>query len=112
MGFASRVYSGKDNRNGKFKSNLGQKVAIKAIDLKKQDKLEAQLLKNEIQLLEEIRRNDCPHLLKILDHMEQDSHVYIITELCEGKDVAKMLRKNKSLTYFVSKVGSNMPNNL
>ena len=43
--------------------------------------------------------------------MEQDSHVYIITELCEGKDVAKMLRKNKSLTYFVSKVASNMPNN-
>ena len=41
LGFASRVYSGQDDRTGSTYPYSGSKVAIKAIDLKKQDKLEA-----------------------------------------------------------------------
>lgn len=38
------------------------------------------------------------NLLKLYDVFKTKNNLYIITEFCEGKDVAKLLRKKKKLT--------------
>ncbi len=73
-------------------------MAIKVIDLKKEDELNKQFMNEEINILEKIKTRNPVNLLKLYDVFKTKNNLYIITEFCEGKDVAKLLRKKKKLT--------------
>lgn len=52
-------------------------------------------------MLEKIKsKNVTANLLKLYDVFKTKNNLYIITEFCEGKDMAKILRKKKKLRYF------------
>lgn len=54
-----------------------------------------QLLQEEINALEKIKRFNCKNLLHLETHFTKDDKLYIVTEYCEGKDIAKLLREHK-----------------
>jgi len=68
---------------------------VKVIDLKKEDELSRQFMNDEINILETIKARNPFNLLKLFDVFKTKNNLYIITEFCEGKDVAKLLRKKK-----------------
>ena len=68
------------------------------IDLKKEDELSRQFMNDEINILEAIKARNPMNLLKLFDVFKTKNNLYIITEFCEGKDVAKLLRKKKILS--------------
>jgi serine/threonine protein kinase len=70
-------------------------VAIKVIDLRKEDELSKQFVNEEINILETIKLRNPQNLLRLYDVFKTKNNLYIITEFCEGKDVAKLLRKKK-----------------
>ncbi len=70
-------------------------MAIKVIDLRKEDELSKQFVNEEINILETIKLRNPQNLLKLYDVFKTKNNLYIITEFCEGKDVAKLLRKKK-----------------
>ena len=73
-------------------------MAIKVIDLKKEDELSRQFMNEEINILETIKTRSPVNLLKLFDVFKTKNNLYIITEFCEGKDMAKLLRKKKKLS--------------
>lgn len=48
-------------------------------------------------MLETIKNADSTNLLKLEKVIKSKNNLYIITEFCEGNDVAKILRKKKLL---------------
>lgn len=70
-------------------------MAVKVIDLKKEDELSRQFMNEEINILEIIKGRTTGNLLKLYDVFKTKNNLYIITEFCEGKDIAKLLRKKK-----------------
>jgi serine/threonine protein kinase len=63
--------------------------------------LNKQFINEEIAVLEKIKsKNVTANLLKLYDVFKTKNNLYIITEFCEGKDMAKILRKKKKLRYF------------
>jgi serine/threonine protein kinase len=78
-------------------SHQGEIVAIKVIDFSKEDELGQQLIQDELNILEDIKRHHPNYLLLLYDHFKVKNHLYIVTEYCEGKDIAKILRKKKVL---------------
>ena len=67
------------------------------IDLRKEDELSKQFVNEEINILETIKNRNPQNLLRLFDVFKTKNNLYIITEFCEGKDVAKLLRKKKVL---------------
>jgi serine/threonine protein kinase len=78
--------------------DVDEPVAVKVIDLKKEDELSRQFMNEEINILEIIKTRSPVNLLKLFDVFKTKNNLYIITEFCEGKDVAKLLRKKKRLS--------------
>lgn len=74
-------------------------MAIKVIDLRKEDDLSRQFVNEEINILESIKQTNPHNLLRLYDVFKTKNNLYIITEFCEGKDVAKLLRKKKIFGY-------------
>lgn len=70
-------------------------MAIKVVDTNNKDQLVHQFLESEVTMLEKIKLYGFRHLLKLLDTFTIDSKKYIVTEYCEGKDLAKVLRQLK-----------------
>lgn len=52
-------------------------------------------MNDEINILEMIKSRSPANLLKLYDVFKTKNNLYIITEFCEGKDIAKVLRKKK-----------------
>ena len=87
-GFSSKVYRGTDN-------HTGGKVAIKVIDLRKlSEKTMQDLLESEIQIIKSLRH---PNVLSCHNVYVTINNCYIITELCEGGDLAQELKKKGRL---------------
>lgn len=55
-------------------------------------------MNDEINILETIKSRNPANLLRLYDVFKTKNNLYIITEFCEGKDVAKLLRKKKRLS--------------
>ena len=55
-------------------------------------------MNDEINILEAIKGRNPVNLLKLYDVFKTKNNLYIITEFCEGKDVAKLLRKKKKFS--------------
>jgi serine/threonine protein kinase len=71
-------------------------VAVKVIELRNHsDELHAHFLEDEISVLELIRNSETAYLLKLEKVIKSKNNMYIVTEFCEGGDVAKLLRKKK-----------------
>ena len=76
-------------------------AAVKVIDLHKEDELNKQFVNEEISILEAVKSRNPKNLLTLFDVFKTKNNLYIITEFCEGKDVAKLLRKKKKIPYLV-----------
>ena len=71
-------------------------VAIKVIDLKSlRDDVIKSLLRIELECIKKINH---PNLLKYIDSFETVNNCYIITELCDGGDLEKNLKKKGKYT--------------
>jgi serine/threonine protein kinase len=82
------VFRGKDDE-------CDQAVALKVIDLKGlKDAVAREMLESEIAILKELTH---PNILKCLDVLKTANHCYIITELCEGGDLASAIKKRGRL---------------
>jgi serine/threonine protein kinase len=74
-------------------------VAIKRIELKNQSgSLEQEFLKSELATLEKVKARNAKHLLLLEEIIRTVNNLYIITEFCEGKDLAKILREKQSFS--------------
>jgi len=72
---------------------------VKVIELKNsEDELHANFLKEEVAVLETIKNANSKNLLKLEKVIKSKNNLYIITEFCEGNDIAKILRKKKLLS--------------
>jgi len=80
-GYYSCVYKGLDCQQE-------QDVAIKVINkvpMKRRRKGSINGSDKEVLILQEI--TDCENLIKIIDVARDETHVYIVTEYCEGGDL-------------------------
>lgn len=59
-------------------------------------------MNDEINILEMIKSRSPANLLKLYDVFKTKNNLYIITEFCEGKDIAKVLRKKKRFSEMES----------
>lgn len=71
-------------------------MAVKVIELKNHEE-HAHFLQDEVAVLEMIKNADSTNLLRLEKVIKSKNNLYIITEFCEGNDVAKILRKKKLL---------------
>lgn len=55
-------------------------------------------MNDEIKILETIKTRNPVNLLRLFDVFKTKNNLYIITEFCEGKDMAKILRKKKIMS--------------
>lgn len=92
-----------------FKAKIrttGDFVAVKKIDKSKMDRFEMQLQITEIELLKVIGSH--PHIIKLIDVLEDDKHFYVVLEYMEGRDLFEYMNrtflneiKAKHLMYSV-----------
>lgn len=71
-------------------------MAIKVVDMKMlEDDLHRELLKSEISCLTDLKGSQ--HILRLFDVFATVNNTYIITELCDGKDLAHLINVKKGL---------------
>lgn len=76
---------------------LDENVAIKVIDMKKiNNEVHKNLLASEIEVLKMLK--NCENIIEVFDIYNTKNNTYIITELCDGGDLAKHVSKRKSLS--------------
>lgn len=74
----------------------GQKVAIKIINKENLNEMEARLVRTEIDLMKLFRH---VNIVRLLDHFENDTYIYIVMEYLSGGNISKYLeRMNYNLT--------------
>lgn len=102
---------GKGSYSTVFKAiniNTEEKVAIKVVDLYKLSSRQPSKyrnLKNRLKMEIEIAKSvDHPHLVKMIDVLEEDERVYLVFEFCEYGDLASYLEDVGVLNEKNSKV--------
>jgi|JI6StandDraft_1071083.scaffolds.fasta_scaffold30484_2 serine/threonine protein kinase len=63
------------------------------------DELHKELLRSEINSLTELKGTR--HVLRLIEVFTTANNTYIVTELCEGKDLGHQIQTHKGLKYFV-----------
>jgi hypothetical protein len=89
-----------EGRFGKVKLGIhkstGQKVAIKVIKKDELKETELELQKNELDLMKLFRH---PNIVRLLDHFENDTYLYIVMEYLSGGNLKNYLHgKDNKLT--------------
>jgi len=90
---------GRENTNVKLAihSVTHEKVAIKFIPKTSIDQEHLQRSRREIQILKFLKTLDNPHIVKLIDSMETDTHLILIQELVNGGELLGFMQKNRSL---------------
>lgn len=70
----------------------GELVAVKHIDKSAMDRFEMQLQLTEIELLKVIGSH--PHIIKLLDVLEDDKHFFVVLEYLDGRDLFEFMNRN------------------
>ncbi|KAM3145308.1 hypothetical protein pb186bvf_002636 [Paramecium bursaria] len=85
------VYKARDQKTG-------QQYAIKVIPKSKVQASPKNMegLTNEINILKQLKS---PNIVQMVDVLETSNNFYIVQELCDGGDLAKLLKQKKKLTY-------------
>ena len=65
---------------------------MKHIDKSAMDRFEMQLQLTEIELLKVIGSH--PHIIKLIDVLEDDKHFYVVLEYLEGRDLFEFMNRN------------------
>lgn len=72
-------------------------MAIKVIDMKKiNNEVHKNLLSSEIEVLKALKNSE--NILDVYDIYNTKNNTYIITELCDGGDLAKHIANKKCLS--------------
>lgn len=76
------VYLGKHRNTGEYR-------AIKTINRSKTSELQQESIKREVEILKSLvrSRQDHPHIIKILEVIEEPRKIHIVTELCTGGEL-------------------------
>ena len=69
------------------------KLAIKSIGTKGKDKHHAELLKNEISLLQRVNH---AHIVKVVDVIQDSQYIHIVMEQCRGGDLFDITLDDKT----------------
>jgi len=70
--------------------STGEKVAIKIIKKDKMNDCELEMIKNELDLMKLFRH---PNIVRLLDHFENDTYMYIVMENLSGGNITNYLNK-------------------
>jgi len=71
-------------------------VAIKVIDMKKiNNEIHKNLLASEIEVLKILKNSQ--NVIEVYDIYNTKNNTYIITELCDGGDLAKLINSRKAM---------------
>src|SRR6478752_6047631 len=76
-GTFSKVYYGKDSNNNE--------VAIKCITKSKVSKISLDYVYKEIEIMKKLSH---PNIIKLIDTLDTDKHIYIICEYCNYKTIS------------------------
>jgi hypothetical protein len=83
-----------EGRFGKVKlgvhKSTGEKVAIKVIKKDDMNESELEMLKSELDLMKLFRH---PNIVRLLDHFENDTYMYIVMEYLSGGNIRNYLNK-------------------
>lgn len=72
-------------------------MAIKVIDMKMiKGEVHKNLLASEIEVLKALKNSE--NIIEVYDIYNTKNNTYIITELCDGGDLSKLIASKKSLT--------------
>lgn len=97
-GYSSVVYRARDDRNSNASPISDDTVAIKVVDMRMlKDELHRELLRSEINCLTELKGSR--HVLRLIEVFTTANNTYIVTELCEGKDLSHQIQAHKGLKY-------------
>lgn len=75
----------------KYQSHSVFKVAIKVVKLKELSKNEADIVRKEIETLMACADEQCENIVRLLDHFEDESTIYLVLELINSIDLKKYL---------------------
>ena len=97
-GMSGKVYLAKNLLTGKM-------AAVKEINKQTMTKREEHYLKNEIEILSKLSHNNIATVLQDLKHTENDSHIYIFLEFCNGGNLMNLKNMYKvNNTYIPDKI--------
>lgn len=75
--------------------DTGEKVAIKVIKKKELTEREMELVRTELDIMKLFRH---PNIVRLLDHFENESYIYIVMEYLSGGHLASYVEKQGKLT--------------
>jgi serine/threonine protein kinase len=78
-GTFSKVYYGKDE--------IGNEIAIKCVTKSKVTKVELSYVHKEIEIMKKLSH---PNIIKLIDTLDTDKHIYIISEYCNYKTLTEL----------------------
>ena len=95
-GYSSQVFRGRNDVTGTIYSSLDETVAIKVIDMKMiKGEVHKNLLASEIDVLKMLKNSE--NIIEVYDIYNTKNNTYIITELCDGGDLSKLISSRKQI---------------
>jgi serine/threonine protein kinase len=95
-GYSSQVFRGRNDVTGTISSSLDETVAIKVIDMKMiKGEVHKNLLASEIDVLKILKNSE--NIIEVYDIYNTKNNTYIITELCDGGDMSKLISNRKQV---------------
>lgn len=95
-GYSSQVFRGRNDVTGTIHSNSDETVAIKVIDMKMiKGEVHKNLLASEIDVLKILKNSE--NIIEVYDIYNTKNNTYIITELCDGGDLSKLISSRKQI---------------
>lgn len=89
-GYSSQVFRGRHD-------STNETVAVKVIDMRMiKGEVHKNLLASEIEVLKSLK--NCDNIIEVYDIYNTKNNTYIITELCDGGDLAKMISSRRSFS--------------
>jgi serine/threonine-protein kinase ULK/ATG1 len=95
-GYSSQVFRGRNDTTSTNRITPDETVAVKVIDMRMiKGEVHKNLLASEIEVLKTLKNSD--NIIEVYDIYNTKNNTYIITELCDGGDLAKMISSRRSI---------------
>ena len=110
-GSYSHVYLGKYKGNDNEYINKNHIIAVKIIETKSMTKKELLILNDEINIMEIIKKDPHPNIVKCYDIITTKDATYIILEYCDSGDFRTILKrpiKEKYAQFYFSQLANGL----
>jgi len=75
-----------------------QKVAVKLLRKENMNSQELERARREIDIMKQLTLLNNPYIIKLIDLLETDTHIYMIEEYVSGGELVALILKNQGLT--------------